>query len=73
MIIFIILYDMNIVEELQVIESVKETNGCPVIGSCLLCCFCLFFPTMDARKQKSSAMVFGNLPDLMIFCEKLSM
>lgn len=27
MIIFIILYDMNIVEELQVIESVKETNG----------------------------------------------
>lgn len=27
MIIFIILYDMNIVEELQVTESVKETNG----------------------------------------------
>lgn len=70
MIIFIILYDMNIVEELQVIESVKETNGHWKLLTMLL----LFvFPTMDARKQKSSAMVFGNLPDLMIFCEKLSM
>lgn len=64
---------MNIVKELQAIESFEETNGCPVIGSCLLCCFCLLFPTMDARKQKFSANVFGKVLDLMIFCEKLSM
>ena len=64
---------MNIVNGLQVIESFKEANGCPVIGSCLLCCFFFVFPTMDARKQKPSAKDFGKVPDLMIFCEKLSM
>lgn len=63
---------MNIVNGLQVIESFKEANGCPVIGNCLLCCF-FFSPTTDARKQKPSAKVFGKVPDLMIFCEKLSM
>lgn len=44
MIIFIILYDMNIVEELQVIESVKETNGCPVLEAACYVAFVCFSP-----------------------------